>query len=106
MTREFVVVGTRSELRNRRVKKISVGEYEVALWCIDGSYYAIGNVCAHQHFPMMYQGTIEGLTVRCPMHGWRYSLESGIAVEGSGKLPVFDVLIDGESVSVSKEPRP
>jgi len=105
MTIEYVVVGSQSEMRDRRAKRVAVGDHDVALWYVGGTFYAIGNVCAHQHFPMMHQGTLEGLTVRCPMHGWRYSLETGMAVEGSGKLPVFDVRVDGESVAVSKEPR-
>ncbi len=106
MTTDYVVVGTRSEMRDRRAKRVAVGDYDVALWYIGGTFYAIGNVCAHQHFPMMHQGSLEGLTVRCPMHGWRYELKNGKAVEGSGRVPVFDVRVEGEVIAVAKEPRP
>ncbi len=105
MTTEFVFVGRLSDLRDHRGMKVMVGEYEVALWKVGNAVYAVGNVCAHQHFSMMHQGTVEGSTVRCPMHGWEYSLETGRSIEGSGRIPVFEVKIEGDRVSVSLEPR-
>lgn len=106
MAERFVKVAVLSDLRPGKGKKVNVGDHEIALWRVHDTVYAVGNVCAHQHFSMIHQGTIEGETVRCPMHGWEYSLATGLAAGGSGRIPVFDVLLDGESVLVSCAPRP
>lgn len=105
METEYIKVGLFSELRDGRARKVTVGDHEVALWRVGGKLYAVGNVCAHQHFSMIHQGTVEGQIVRCPMHGWEYSLETGTAVSGNGTIPVFEVKLDGESVLISREPR-
>ena len=105
MTRDYAVVGKVSDLKPSRGRKVKVGEHEVAVWRVGDTIFAVGNVCAHQHFSMMHEGTLEGLTIRCPMHGWQYSLETGESVSGSGRIPVFDVKIEGESVFVSRDPR-
>ena len=105
MPEGFVRVASLAELRDGKGRRVTVGEHEIALWRVNGTVYAVGNVCAHQHFSMIHEGTLEGLTVRCPMHGWEYSLENGKARGTGGRIPVFDVLLDGEFVLVSQEPR-
>ncbi len=93
-----------SELREGRGRKVVMGDLEIALWRVDGRVYAIGNVCAHQHFSKLHDGAREGLTVRCPMHGWQYSLETGRAVDGSGRVRVFPVKILNDVVLVGVAP--
>lgn len=97
----FRPVARLSELREGHARKVEVDDLEVALWRVGGRVYAIGNVCAHQHFSLLHQGILEGLTVGCPMHGWRYSLETGLALEGSGRVPVYRVMMKGDTVLVS-----
>ncbi len=36
-----------------------------------GSYHLVGGRCAHRG-TLLYPGWIEGDTIRCPYHGWRY----------------------------------
>ena len=49
---------------------------EIALFNIGGTFYAISNVCIHQGGPLS-KGTLEGDTVTCPWHGWKYSIKDG-----------------------------
>ncbi len=65
-----------------------------------GKFYAIDNVCAHQHFAMLHQGILEDLTVTCPMHGWTFSLETGRATVGSGRVKTYAVKVVGDEVWV------
>jgi nitrite reductase/ring-hydroxylating ferredoxin subunit len=105
MDQEFVAVGKLSGFRGGRARKVVVGDAEIALWRVGDSVYAVGNVCAHQHVSRIHEGILEGLTVHCPMHGWQYSLETGSVVEGSGRIPVYDVKIEGDDVFVARNPR-
>lgn len=95
---EFVIAARLSELNERQGTFIRIEGEEIALFKIDGTIYAINNVCAHQHFSMLHQGELNGLEITCPMHGWTYSLETGKAIEGSGCVKTYEVKVVGESV--------
>jgi nitrite reductase/ring-hydroxylating ferredoxin subunit len=101
----YVSVGKFSSLREKRGVKVIVGGEEIALWRVGGKVYAIDNVCSHQHIPAMHQGRLEGLAVACPMHGWTYSLETGLPLFGNGRIRTFSVKVEGDDVYV-EVPRP
>jgi nitrite reductase (NADH) small subunit len=94
----FVHVARVREIPDRRSKKIILGDREIALWHVGDKFYAIGNVCPHQHFSSLHQGILDGLFLTCPMHGWTYSLETGIASVGNGRVPTYRVEVRGEDV--------
>jgi 3-phenylpropionate/trans-cinnamate dioxygenase ferredoxin subunit len=98
----FVKVARFSELRERRSIKVTVGDDEIALWRIQGSIYAISNVCSHQHISTLHLGTLSGRSVTCPMHGWTYSLETGIALSGNGSVKTYHVKVVGDDVFVEQ----
>ncbi len=100
----FTPVARASELREGHGRRVVLGDLEIALWCVEGKVYAISNVCAHQHFSRLHEGSREGLSVRCPMHGWQYSLETGKALEGNGRVRVFPVKILNDMVLVGTAP--
>lgn len=95
---EFVKVAHLAELSNRRGRLVRVGGREIALWRVDGRVYAIDNVCPHQHFSMLHQGTLNGILLTCPMHGWTFSLEDGRATTGNGRAKTYQVKVEGGSV--------
>jgi nitrite reductase (NADH) small subunit len=99
---EFVKVARSSDLRNRGSKLVHVEGEEIALWRAGGKIYAINNVCPHQHFSMLHQGTLDDLHVTCPMHGWTFSLENGNPRFGNGRAKTYQVKVVGEDVFVEK----
>lgn len=48
----------------------------VALFNVDGIYYALDGICPHQGGPLA-KGCVAGTTVSCPWHGWQFDLTSG-----------------------------
>ena len=102
----LVKVARLSEIPAGRSKRVSVGDEDIALWHVEGRIYAINNVCSHQHFPALHQGMLDGCTVTCPMHGWRYSLETGQAEVGDGKVKTYRVIVKGEDVFVEQPVQP
>jgi nitrite reductase/ring-hydroxylating ferredoxin subunit len=99
---KFVKVARSSDLRNRCGKLVHVDGVEIALWRIDGTVYAINNICPHQHFSVLHQATLDGLSVTCPMHGWTFSLEDGHPGIGNGRARVYQVNVVGEDVYMEK----
>lgn len=100
---EFVKVAKTSEVFEKKAKLIRLGDEDIALWHVDGKFYAINNVCAHQHFSALHQGELDGLKVTCPMHGWTYSLETGKAVSGDGCVKTYQVKVEGEFVWIGEQ---
>ena len=99
---EFVKVVRRSDLRNRRAILVRIEGEEIALWSVDGEIYAINNVCPHQHFSMLHQGSLAGIHLTCPMHGWTFSLADGRPVTGNGRARTYQVKVEGDDVFVEK----
>lgn len=97
---DFVKVARVSEISEKRGMLIKLEGEEVALWCVDGRIYAINNVCPHQHFSMLHQGTLDGLYLTCPMHGWTFSLEDGMPRTGNGRARTYQVKVEGDDVLV------
>lgn len=81
-------------------RELVAGERIVALFNVDGQFYALDGVCPHQGGPLG-QGTLSGCTVTCPWHGWQFDVTSG-AHRPSGRIvqPSLAVRVDGEDVLV------
>lgn len=83
---------------------VMIGRYEVALFNVDGAYYALENSCPHQGGPIA-DGWVENLTVTCPWHAWCFDLRTGGLTMGDFALiPRFDVRLEQDGVYVSTEP--
>jgi nitrite reductase/ring-hydroxylating ferredoxin subunit len=102
MDTEFVKVASVSDIPERRSRLVHVEGEEIALWRVNGCIYAINNICPHQHTPALHQGTLDGIKLTCPMHGWTYSLDTGVATFGSGRAKVYEVRIESEDVLIEK----
>ena len=52
------------------------GERIVALYNVDGEFYALDGVCPHQGGPLG-KGRLSGCIVTCPWHGWQFDVRTG-----------------------------
>lgn len=83
---------------------ISVHEVDgvrIALCNVNGSFYAIDDVCTHDGGPLD-QGELQGNLVECPRHGAKFDVTSGAAVVLPAVRPVktYPVEVDGDDVKV------
>jgi 3-phenylpropionate/trans-cinnamate dioxygenase ferredoxin subunit len=81
---EFVQVVEASEVESGRRILIEVDELPIAIFNVDGKYYAIGDVCTHDDGPLG-DGELDGYQIVCPRHGARFDIRSGKALA----LPAF-----------------
>ena len=83
---------------------VNVGQYEVAIFNVSGTFHAYENACPHQGGPIG-EGLIESETVTCPWHAWCFDLRSGSMTLGDfARLRAFDVRVDDGAIFVSAEP--
>jgi nitrite reductase/ring-hydroxylating ferredoxin subunit len=52
------------------------GDRIVALFNVDGDFYALDGICPHQGGPLG-KGALTGCLVTCPWHGWQFDVTSG-----------------------------
>lgn len=73
---EFVKVGTTSEIAAGQAKLVETGGRRIAVFNIDGSFYAVDDTCPHRGGPLS-EGFVQGDEVTCPWHGARFKVTSG-----------------------------
>jgi nitrite reductase (NADH) small subunit len=90
------VVGMESELPPGSRRIISVGTHGIGVFNVNGTYYALKNVCPHQGGPLCL-GSLEGTAISvagpdggdriawvregeilcCPWHRWEFDISTG-----------------------------
>jgi 3-phenylpropionate/trans-cinnamate dioxygenase ferredoxin subunit len=73
---EFAKVATRSELPPGDKLLAEIDGRAIAVFNVDGSFYAIDDVCTHDGGPLA-EGEFEGCEIRCPRHGARFDVRTG-----------------------------
>lgn len=61
----WVKVARVNEIPVGTSKVVEAGGTPVALFNIEGTFYALGNICLHQGGPLG-EGRVQGTTVTCP----------------------------------------
>lgn len=98
---EYVTVARREDLQPGEGRVVEVNGMEVALFNLDGTFYAIDNTCVHQGGPLG-EGMLEGETVICPWHNWRYNIKTGVSpVNPSVKVKTYSVKVENDEVKVA-----
>lgn len=68
---------------------------------VDGSIYAVEDVCTHDGGPLD-QGELEGCRIVCPRHGAVFDVRTGevLALPAVIPLPTYAVRVEGDEVFV------
>jgi nitrite reductase (NADH) small subunit len=102
----MVRVGAPSEIPPGHAKAFVVGNREIAVFNVDGIFYAITNTCPHQGGPLA-EGWIEGAVVTCPWHAWCFDVRTGrMTLDDLCEVERFAVVVDGADLLVAMEPEP
>ena len=97
---EFIPVAKVADLKPGECKTVTVGDREVALFNVNGKFYATDNTCPHRGGPLG-EGTLNGNVVTCPWHGWQIDVTTGISpVVPTAKVERFECVIEGNEVKV------
>jgi 3-phenylpropionate/trans-cinnamate dioxygenase ferredoxin component len=72
----FVKVATCAELPPGGKKLVEIDGQAIAVFNIDGAFYAIDDICTHDGGPLA-QGELVGCEIECPRHGARFDVRTG-----------------------------
>jgi nitrite reductase/ring-hydroxylating ferredoxin subunit/uncharacterized membrane protein len=84
--RRWVRVVEDSELPDDVPTGVQADGRQILLYRHDGTLYALDNLCSHAA-GLLSRGTVEGLTVTCPLHGSQYCLADGSVRRGPSHQP-------------------
>lgn len=97
----FTKAANVSELKPGDSKVVNVNGTEVALFNVDGEFFATTNTCLHRGGPLG-EGMLDGDVVTCPWHGWRFNVKTGISpVMPTAKIATYQVKVEGNDVMVA-----
>ena len=96
----YAKVAELAEFSSGHPKRVVIEGTEVAVFFIEGKFFAVQNECPHQHFSALHEGILNGLELTCPMHGWTFDVSTGKATVGGGRLKHYAVKVVGDDVPV------
>ncbi len=82
--------------------EVVAGGRMIALFNVDGHFFALDGVCPHQGGPLG-KGELSGHIVTCPWHGWQFDVRSGEnQITPSICQPRIPIHVDGNQVRVRR----
>ena len=97
---EFIRAIAASDLAPGQCAEVTVGDTPVAIYNVDGTFYATSNTCLHRGGPLG-QGLLQGQEVMCPWHAWTWNVTTGEnAANGTLKIPTYEVKVEGGEVFI------
>ena len=99
----FVAVGSTGDLAPGEMKFVAVDRERVVLANIDGTFYALRDVCGHRNAPLS-RGRLIGCLIECPLHFAQFDMRTGKLVDGpvSGDIAVYEVRIESSVIYVKQ----
>ncbi len=80
-------------------KVVQVGGKTIALFNINGIFYALDNACTHRGGPLG-AGKVTGTVVTCPWHGNQFDVTTGQVVTGTHGVTTYAVHVQGDDVLI------
>lgn len=79
----------------------SIGQHEIAIYLVDGTYYATSNICTHAS-ALLTDGMMDGCEVECPLHNARFDVRTGEVLSSPAEvgLETFKTRVVGGNVEV------
>lgn len=111
------MIGKTADLPVGERKIVKLEGRSIGVFNVNGTYYALRNICPHQGAPLCEGETSglmfpskpgeyiygrEGEIVRCPWHGWEFDITNGKSIFNPHKCWVrtYEVTVEGEDPEV------
>ena len=98
---EFIKVAMIGDIALGEARRVEAGGKRIALFNIDGTFYAIDDTCTHRGGPLS-EGMVMGAEVTCPWHGSVFDVTSGAVLGAPAPREVarYAVGVEGEDIKV------
>ena len=97
----WIRVAAEDELPAGSCGEYVAGERVIALFNVDGKFFALDGICPHQGGPLG-KGSLAGCIVTCPWHGFQFDVTTGRhQTSRSLTQPSFPVKVENGEVWVN-----
>jgi 3-phenylpropionate/trans-cinnamate dioxygenase ferredoxin component len=104
-TAEFVPAAAVEEVPPGTSKVITVEGRRIALFNVNGTFYAIDDTCTHEE-ASLGTGAVNGEVVACPKHGSRFHIPTGRVLSLPAVVPINTYQVKVEAGQVLLLPVP
>jgi 3-phenylpropionate/trans-cinnamate dioxygenase ferredoxin subunit len=98
---DFVRVARTDEIGPGEARLVEVKGRQIALFNVDGEYFAIDNMCTHEEASLA-EGEVSGHEVSCPLHGAKFDIRTGevLGPPAYDDVARFDVRVLGNDIEI------
>lgn len=89
------LVGKAEELKPGTAQRVVVDGTPVAVFNVDGEFFAIGDTCSHEEASLS-DGYVDENIVECPKHGAMFDIPTGEvrSLPATRNVPVFSTAVE------------
>lgn len=104
MSPGWIKVAATSDVEVDDVIAVKSGDREIAIYNVDGEYYATSNICTHQEARLSEGFVIDGV-IECPLHQGRFRISDGKPKGPPVHIPLctYPIKVDGGDLYVLLE---
>ncbi|MES9968886.1 MAG: non-heme iron oxygenase ferredoxin subunit [Candidatus Thiodiazotropha sp.] len=104
MTDEWLRVADCAELQPGTMKRVDVEGQRYLLANAGGQIYAVDDLCSHEEVSL-YLGCLEGESIKCSLHGSRFSLKNGEPLDPPATEPIntYPIKISADQIYLLKK---
>ena len=84
---DWINVARKEELPPGERRIVDVDDVQIAVFNLDGEFYAIEDVCTHDYAPLA-DARREGDEIICPRHGARFCIKTGAVTAPPAYEPI------------------
>jgi 3-phenylpropionate/trans-cinnamate dioxygenase ferredoxin subunit len=97
----FIKIGKVNELRPGSMKRVDINGRRMLLANVNGRFCATDDTCTHEEASLS-TGSLRGELVKCPLHGSRFNVCTGEALEEPAEqnLNAYPIRVEGDNILV------
>lgn len=96
----FQFVARVEDIPEGQVKVVTHNQKTIAVFNVNGSFYAVSNLCPHEGGPLS-EGRVKGHVIACPWHDLAFDLRNGQGTDGGGYcVGSYEIRVEGGAVFV------
>jgi 3-phenylpropionate/trans-cinnamate dioxygenase ferredoxin subunit len=99
----FITAATVDEIQSGERMVVDIDNQWVAIFNVDGNYYAIEDRCTHDDGPLA-EGELNGCVIECPRHGATFDIRTGkvLSAPAMVDVPSFEVRVINGEIQVAR----
>lgn len=97
---DFIAVAKTSDIPSGKMKTVISKGKQIAIVNVDGSFFAIDDLCTHAQCSLGGEGSVDGMKVVCGCHGSQFDIKNGNVLNppATQNLGSYEVKVEGDII--------